>query len=563
MKGSKKFLIDFIRLAGPFWNSENKSTIRKQSLALIVLTVLQIWVAVVITQWTAALYNALEQRSMSGLLTQVGLLILIFLASMAITGTHMVVKRRLQIGWRDWLTERVIGQWMTNGRHYQVTHIPGEHDNPDGRIAEDIRIATEEAIALGHSLFYSLLLLISFTEILWTLSGTVMLDLGFTVIPIYGHLVWIALIYASGASFLGWTIGRPLIKATDAKQTAEANFRYRLVRERENSLAIALVHGENKEKKRLQVLFQDIIDTWEQQTHAWRNIQLFTSGYSVISMAFPILISAPRYILGTISLGALVQSAQSFQHMAAALSWPVDNMAGVAKWSASVERVLGLAQALDTLEQEIFRPDPQRIVMTKSDDSVLRFRNLSIIRLDGIVVKAHINDEIKAGERVLVTGNTFTGSKLFKAIAGLWPWGEGGIELPDDEPMFFMPPRPYLPSGTLRDAICYPSSPEQFSQIDLEAAMELVELKGLIEQLDQTDNWETALSREEQQRLGFVRLFLHKPKWILVQESFDSLDPIGEETMLSLICKKLPDAGLLTITKQPTADKFHHRTIML
>lgn len=563
MKGSKKFLIDFIRLAGPFWNSENKSTIRKQSLALIVLTVLQIWVAVVITQWTAALYNALEQRSMSGLLTQVGLLILIFLASMAITGTHMVVKRRLQIGWRDWLTERVIGQWMTNGRHYQVTHIPGEHDNPDGRIAEDIRIATEEAIALSHSLFYSLLLLISFTEILWTLSGTVMLDLGFTVIPIYGHLVWIALIYASGASFLGWTIGRPLIKATDAKQTAEANFRYRLVRERENSLAIALVHGENKEKKRLQVLFQDIIDTWEQQTHAWRNIQLFTSGYSVISMAFPILISAPRYILGSISLGALVQSAQSFQHMAAALSWPVDNMAGVAKWSASVERVLGLAQALDTLEQEIFRPDPQRIVMTKSDDSVLRFRNLSIIRLDGIVVKAHINDEIKAGERVLVTGNTFTGSKLFKAIAGLWPWGEGGIELPDDEPMFFMPPRPYLPSGTLRDAICYPSSPEQFNPVDLEAAMELVELKGLIEQLDQTDNWETALSREEQQRLGFVRLFLHKPKWILVQESFDSLDPIGEETMLSLICKKLPDAGLLTITKQPTADKFHHRTIML
>jgi vitamin B12/bleomycin/antimicrobial peptide transport system ATP-binding/permease protein len=563
MQGSSKFLIDFIQLAGPFWSSENKSVIRIQTLSLIVLTILQIVVAVIITEWTAALYNALEQRSMTGLLIQVGLLILIFFASMAITGTHMVVKRHLQIGWRNWLTERVIGQWMSKGRHYQVTHIQGEHDNPDGRIAEDIRIATEEAIALSHSLFYSLLLLFSFTKILWTLSGTVMLDLGIVVIPIYGHLVWIALIYATGASFLGWLIGKPLIKATDAKQTAEANFRYRLVRERENSLAIALVHGENKEQKRLQVLFQDIIDTWQQQTHAWTHIQLFTSGYSVLSMAFPILVSSPRYILGSISLGALVQSAQSFQHMASALSWPVGNMAGVAKWSASVERVLGLSKALDTLEQEINRPDPQRITLERSDDSILRLSNLSIIRLDGIVVKANINDEVKPGERVLVTGNSFTANKLFKAIAGLWPWGEGRIELPDEEPMFFMPPRPYLPSGTLRAAICYPSSPEEFSPNDLEVAIELAGLKELLDQLDHKDTWETALSREQQQRLGLVRLLLHKPQWVMIQESFDSLDPEGEETMLKLICQKLPDAALLTITKQPTAEKFHQRQIKL
>ena len=256
MPGKSKFFIQFIRLAGPFWTSENKSVIRKQALALVVLTVVQIVIAVVITEWSAALFNALEQHSMSGLFKQIGLLILIFAVSMAVTFTHLTIKRRLQIAWRSWLTERVIGQWMSEGRHYQVTHIQtAEHDNPDGRIAEDIRIATDEAIALAHSLFYSVLLLISFTEILWSLSGTVVVDLGSIKIPVYGHLVWIAILYAAGASWLGWWIGRPLTMTTNAMQTAEANFRFGLVRARENSHAIALIRGESNEKKALSQSF--------------------------------------------------------------------------------------------------------------------------------------------------------------------------------------------------------------------------------------------------------------------------------------------------------------------
>lgn len=564
MQGSSGFFIQFIRLAGPYWQSENKAAIRKMTLALIVLTLVQISIAVVITEWSAALFNALEQRSMSGLFKQIGLLILIFAASMTATAMHLNVKRRLQIGWRDWLTERVTGQWMDKGRHYQVTHIQtAEHDNPDGRIAEDIRIATENAIALLHSLFYSLLLLISFTKILWTLSGTVMLDLGFVEMPIYGHLVWIALIYATGASALGWWIGQPLIKATDIKQTTEANFRYGLVKGRENSLAIALIHGEASEKKHFLRLFQDIVHAYNRQTHAWTYILLFTSGYSVLSMAFPILVSAPRYILGTITLGALMQSVQAFQHMASALSWPVDNMAGVAQWRASADRVLSLVQALDDLEQEIARPDPHRIVLAKTDSPVLRFENLCISRLDGIVCASNVNDDIMAGERVLITGNTFTGSKLFKAIAGLWPWGEGRIELPDDDYLFFMPPRPYLPTGTLRAAICYPSACEDFSPSMLENMLELVGLKELVEQLDQVDNWEKALPREQQQRLGVVRLLLQRPKWIFLEEAFDSLNSDGEVAMLKLICQMLPDASLLTISHEPRAEKFHQRRMVL
>ncbi|WAK01117.1 ABC transporter ATP-binding protein/permease [Methylobacter sp. YRD-M1] len=562
--GSSGFFIQFMRLAGAYWHSEDKATIRKLTLALIALTVVQMFIAVIITEWSAALFDALEQRSMSGLLKQIGLIVLIFAASMAATGMHLTVKRRLQIGWRAWLTDHVTNRWMNKGRHYQVTHIQtAEHDNPDGRIAEDIRIATEDGIALFHSLFYSLLILISFIEILWTLSGVVTLDLGFIEMPIYGHLVWVALIYAAGASALGWLIGQPLSKTTNIRQTMEANYRFGLVKARESSLAIALIHGETHEKKHFQKLFQDIIDTYHQQTRAWAHILLFTSGYSVLSTAVPVLVSAPRYILGTITLGALMQSAQSFQHVASALSWPVDNMALVAQWRASVERVLSLIQALDDLEDEIVRPDPHRIVLVKTDKPTLRFDNLCISRLDGIVCASQVNDEIKTGERVLITGNTFTGSKLFKAIAGLWPWGEGRIELPDDEYMFFMPPRPYLPTGTLREAICYPSSCDDFSPSMLTKTLEMVGLAELIEQLDQIDDWEKALPREQQQRLGVVRVLLQKPKWILSETAFDSLDPEGEAEMMRLICQILPDAAMLTISNEPKAEMFHQRRIVL
>jgi putative ATP-binding cassette transporter len=383
MQYSNGFFIQFIRLAGPFWNSENKSAIRKQTLALIVLTVIQIGIAVVITEWSAALFNALERHSMSGLLKQTALLILIFTDSMAATATHLKIKRHLQVGWRSWLTERVIGQWMDKAHHYQVTHIQSaSHDNPDGRIAEDIRIATEDAIALCHSLFYSLLILLSFTTILWTLSGKVIIELGSIEIPIYGHLVWVAIIYAVAASFLGWRIGKPLISATDGRQTVEANFRFNLVTARENSLAIALIHGEADERKRFFRLFREIIGAYNRQTHALSNIMLFTSGYSVLSTAFPVLVSAPRYILGSITLGALMQSVQSFQQMTSALSWPVDNMSTVAQWRASVERVLNLMKALNDLELELARSDPHRIVLEKGEDSVLRFQDLCIARLE-------------------------------------------------------------------------------------------------------------------------------------------------------------------------------------
>jgi putative ATP-binding cassette transporter len=566
MLAQSGFLLQFIQLSLPFWQSENKKAIQRLTFALFGLTILQIVIAVVITEWSANLFNALEQRSMSGVLTQVGLIILIFVANIAVTVTHFKIKRTLQLDWRNWLTTKLIAQWMTDGRHYLVTHIQNNedaHDNPDGRIAEDVRIATESAIDLAHSLIFCSLLLISFSKILWTLSGVVTLNLGVIEIPIYGHLVWLAILYATGASILGWWIGRPLTQATDGRQTVEANFRFGLVNARENSLAISLVHGESTEQTRFYGLFRDIIDAWQRQTTAWSHILMFTSGHSVGLMAFPILISAPRFVLGSISLGGLMQSAQAFQQMASALSWPVDNMAKIAEWRASVERVLGLVHSLNRLEKEIIERDPHRIQRIKTDKPLLHLRDLYVVRLDGVVCVQKMNIQIKAGERILVTGNAFTGSKLFKAIVGFWPWGEGLIELPNDD-VCFVPPRPYLPIGTLRDAICYPLQESDINQMELEEKLDAVGLSELRETLDVAVNsWDTTLSREQQQRLGAVRLLLQQPKWILLQQAFDSLDSDGEIAMLRLIFQELPKSAILTITHESRAEAFHQRRIAL
>jgi len=556
MLESNHFFVEFLRLAKLFWCSNRKLKIRGTILFLAVLTMGQMVMAVLLTQWSAGLFNALEQHSMNGLVRQVGILAILLVADMILTGSHLVIKRTLQISWRDWMTEHVFSRWMNAGRHYLISHLPGEHDNPDGRIAEDCRVATESAVTLGHSLFYCILLLVSFTQVLWSRSGVVTLDLGFAQIPIYGHLVWVAIIYSGVASCFGWLVSRPLTSSTNDRQSAEANFRASLLEAHENSQAIALIHAEACERHQFHELFRKIRIVWGVQTSAWRNILMFSTGFADLSLAFPILISAPRYILGKITLGTLMQSAQAFQQMTSALSWPVNTAGAIAEWRASVERILSLLQVLDNVDKELASPD-HWIQVKNSDRQVLAFRDLTVARYEGPVMAQGINIEIGMGEHVLVTGNTFAGACLFRAIAGIRPWGSGVIELPSQGRLFFMPPRPHLPTGSLRNAICYPSSRRLFSLEQIEQALRLAGLEHLIDQLDQKGNWVQTLAREEQQRLGMVRLLLNRPQWIFLQEAFDSLDSYEEERMLHLICEQLPDATLLIISHMPNGASFY------
>jgi putative ATP-binding cassette transporter len=543
----REFFKTFWRIAGPYWSSEDKVKVRLLTLALVILTICQVGVPVAINRWMRWLFDALEQKAMHQFAELSWILLAILVANVAIVNLHLRIKRRLQIGWRDWLSRRVEHAWMMSGRHYQLGYIPGPHDNPDGRIAEDVRNATEYAIDLGHSLVYDILLLISFTQILWTLSQAPYIVIDNTPYFVPGYLVWLAIIYAGTGSAIALALGRPLIRAVDRRQTAEADFRFGLSHARENSLGIALAGGEIDVRRKFYNLFTGVVTSWNAVTRALANMFFYSSSWSVLSQVFPTLVVAPRYIAGLITLGVLIQSAQAFQQMVGALSWAIDNLGKVADWRASAERVFGLAEAVDHFDDLVCATTGKRITIVRNEQEVLAFRNFATTTPGGQPQILSVNLDIGEGERVLFTGETGAGSSILKAIAGIWPWGDGTIELPHDAKLFFMPPRPYLPTGTLRGAIDYPAADPTPDDAAITAALTQVGLQALIPRLDEVGNWDQILPIENQQRLGFTRLLLKRPDWIFMEEAADTLDPAGQRMMIDLLRTEFPKDAVVAI----------------
>ncbi|MBN2751401.1 MAG: ABC transporter ATP-binding protein/permease [Rhodospirillaceae bacterium] len=557
------FFRRFLGLAMPFWSSEDGWRLTGLGLALLILTVTQVAFPIALNVWNEKLFNALEEREMQRFEALIGVLFLIIVGNVLVTSTHLRVKRRLQVAWRQWLTYRVFRDWMSGGRQYLLNYVPGDHDNPDGRIAEDIRITTEAAIDLAHSLFYSILLLISFTQILWTLSGPVLTTFGGLEVPLPGHLVWLAIVYSVLGTVVAWALGRPLVRAVDRRQTDEANFRFGLVHARENAMAIALLHGETGERRHFRSLFRRVVQAWDGQTWALTKLMYFTSSWSVLSMAFPFLVAAPRYITGMISLGILMQTAQAFGQMTAALSWPIDNLAGVAEWRASVERVLRLVDGINLISRRIVAGGHDGIHVTQSETSELTFRDVEIADSTGATQIARFSTLIAAGERVLVTGDPGAAVKLFKVAARLWPWGHGRVGLPSGASIFFMPRRPYLPIGPLRTAIVFPEVPSVEHDDALRAALVRVGLNDFAKRLDDVENWEQNLAVGEQQRLGFARLLMHRPDWIFIEEATNGLDREMERQMMELTVAEYPKAAIITISHRTSVQAFHQRRLTL
>ena len=561
-RGWLGFLRQFFDLAGGYWQGDGRWRARALTLLLVVLTVGQVALAVALNHWTQSLFDALEQRALDRFLLLIGLLALIIGSNLAVVTLHLRVKRRIQIDWRSWLTGRVVDEWMRAGRHYQVTHLPGAHDNPDGRIAEDARITTEYAIELAHSLFYCIALLISFTQILWVLSADLRVGFGGADVHVPGLLVWIAVLYSLTGTTVALLLGRPLVRAADGRQTGEANFRFGLVRGRESALAIALQRGEATERLRLFGLFGGAARAWNRQTTALTYVFLFTASWSVLSQVFPVLVAAPHYIAGAITLGVLMQTTQAFQQMTAALAWPIDNLARVAEWRASVERVQGLHEALSRLDRAE-RSESSIIATDEAGSRSLTFEELSIATPAGAPLVDAFTNELHPGDRVLVSGDATALAALFKAVAGLWPWGRGRIVLPRDARPFFMPPRTYLPVGTLHDAVSYPASADSFDEAHIRDALLKVGLDHLVQRLGEIDDWEQALTIDEQQRLGFARLVLQRPNWIFIQEATDALDTQGEEEMIALLEAEFPEACIVLSGRSPVLAAFGRRKLVL
>ena len=556
-------ILRFLRIAGPYWRSEPRWRAILLTIVLVALTVAQIGVPVAINIWILNLFDALEKHAMDRFSYLLGLLLVIIIANVVIVNFHLRVKRRLQVGWREWLTQRIADEWMVSGRHYMLTYIPGEHDNPDGRIAEDIRLSTEYAIDLAHTLLYDILLLVSFTKILWSLSESPYLIFDDLAIDVPGYLVWIAVLYAGIGTVIALTLGRFLVRAVDRRQTSEANFRFGLVHARENSLGIALARGEAVERKNFRRLFQGAREAYDRVTAALAHMFYFSSSWSVLSQVFPTLIMAPRYMAGLISLGGLMQTAQAFQQAVAALSWAIDNLGKVADWRASVERIIGLHESIRHFDDRLAPSDGAGIELIASDKPVLAFRDLSTTTALGDVEISGINAEIHSGDRVLVTGETGAAANLMKAVAGLWPWGRGRIELPAAANIFFMPPRPYMPADTLRNVICYPVAATERREEAIHEALRKVALDQLLARLDESEKWDQALTADEQQRLGFARLLLHRPNWIFLEDATEALDARGQLDMVTLLRREFPEAAIVAIGHSDAMCRFETRRFVV
>lgn len=559
----KPVLGRFLLLSRGYFSGDLKWRARIQLAVMLLLGVAQVALVIRLNLWNADLFDALERHASDRFLYQVGIFAALILGIMVVNMVHLQVKRNLQLGWREWLTSHVVQDWMAEAHHYQISLLPGSHDNPDARIADDIRIATEAAIDLVHSAFYCLLLLFSFFGILWSLSGVLHVTLQDVTIPVYGHMVWLAFLYAGAGSVLAFLVGGQLMAVANNRQTTEADFRFALAEARENAEAIALVQREPNERQRLQRLFKAIRTIWDEQTIGLRSLMLFSSAYSVLATMFPILVASPRYLAGTITLGALMQTGQAFQQMTAALSWPVDNFARLAEWHASVERVLALRDAVDNLKRQIALRGEGGIQISATAGPSLSIRDLAIASPMNGVLASGISAEIQPGERVLITGDSEVGLMLFKAVTGIWLWGSGTIELPDNATIVFMPARPYLPHETLRAILAYPAEAATLDDDACNTALRKVGLTQLEGRLDAVEAWDHLLSPAEQQRLACANLLLRRPQWIFLAHATEFLEAEDELALLQTLFTELPDATILTLSHHAGFDALHSRKLYL
>lgn len=556
----KAFLRQILALAGPYWVAGG-ATMRWAALALLGLTMAQVALSVWGNFWNRALFDALEQKDVAGVALQVGVFALILAVSIAVTAGHLMVKRWLQLDWRRWLTERLVRKWLKQGRHYQLGFLPGEHDNPDARIAEDIRIATESAIALGHTLVFSLLSLALFIGILWEVSGT--LAVPGTEVRIPGYMVPLAFAYAAGGAALGWLFGRTMVRASDALQTAEASFRFGLARVREQGEEITLVRGEPREQGETRLRFASVARDWDRQSLAILGIVSFSTAYGALLPIFPILVGAPQYIAGAMTLGMLMQAAQAFQRVTSSLSWPVDNLGELARCRTSAERVLSLWSDLEALKADQMAGRNGRIDVGPGDAPSLVLADLCVRDPAGRMVLERVDAEIHPGERVLVTGDPAATISLFKALAGLWTHGSGQIRLPRGARIAFLPHRPFLPEGRLVDALAYPDPAERYGEDAVRLALDRVGAGDLAARLGEQADWAKVLPLRERQRLGFARALLARPEWLVMEESSDAFDAAGERRLLELLHRELPGSTLITIGFHPGLEALHGRRLVM
>ena len=550
------------RIAAPYFYSEDKWAGRGLLAAVIAIELAVVFLTVLFNRWNNVFYNALQERNQAVFTYQIGYFCVLAAFWIGLKVYQLYLNQWLQIRWRRWMTERYLGGWLHDANHYRMQLLGDAADNPDQRIAEDTQRFVEQTLALGIGLLSAVVTLVSFVFILWGLSNEAPLHLFGKDIAIPGYLVWGALIYAVLGTTLTHLIGWPLVGLNFQQQRYEADFRFNLVRARENAEQIALLHGEPVERTRLLSRFGFVVENWLGIMQRTKKLTAFTATYSQASVIFPYVLVAPAYFAEKVQLGGMMQTASAFSSVQDSLSFFITSYRTLAEWQSVVARLSGFETAI---ENAAALTTKENIIHIASDDKgTIDLEKLAVSLPNGTPLVTADGFSIRSGERTLLTGPSGSGkSTLFRAIAGIWPFGAGSIAIPSQATLMMLPQRPYFPVGTLKAAIAYPAEPGAFSPEQVGETLSAVGLPKLALRLDEDAHWNRTLSLGEQQRLGIARALLHKPQYLFLDEATASLDEPSEAALYQLIKDRLAATTIVSIGHRSTLEAFHQRGVTL
>jgi putative ATP-binding cassette transporter len=526
------------------------------------ITIANMFGQVRLNEWNGEFFDAVGRKDLSAFVHFIWTFLVIIVALLALTVAQTFLQERLKFRLREWIARHLLSEWLKPMRIYQLSFAGQYGHNPDQRIQEDTRLLGDYTADLGCGIVYSLLQIVAFVGVLWALSAHVTFQVAGYDIAIPGYMVWCAIAYALIGSGLTWLVGRPLIALNGERYAREAEFRFALVRVDESGESIALHGGEKDEQRHLEAALAAVVDTMRRISSSLAHLTWITSGTGWLLVVVPILVAAPAYFGGSLTLGGLIMVAGAFTQVQAAMRWFVDNFSRLADWRAAVHRVARFREALDHLPA--VEESAEQIKRALHPDGHLAFEGVRILLPDGHIIIEDATVTVTPGERVLIVGDTGRGkSTLFRAVAGLWPWGSGTILTPPPEVMAFLPQRPYLPLGTLRNAISYPSPADAFSDTDVRHALERCDLGAFVAKLDRVERWDRELSLGEQERLAFARLLLHRPGWVFLDEATAALDEDSQSLVMSLFADELKNTTVLSIGHRPDLAAYHTRTLQL
>ncbi len=557
MANVNRFLKDLWQLTRPYWFSEERLQARALLALIVAINLGLVYLEVQFNQWNNGFYNSLQNKDLPefyALLWRfMGLAVIFIVASVY----QLYFNQMLQIRWRRWLTDHYLNGWIA-GRTYYRLQLAGDTDNPDQRIADDLAQFVDRTLNLTLGFMSAVVTLGSFLTILWGLSGAISFTLAGNVVEIQGYMVWVALIYAVIGTALMHLIGRPLIPLNFEQQKVEANFRFSLVRFRENAEGIALHRGEAGEIRSLREHFGAVACNWWAIMKRQKKLTWFRAGYSQIAVIFPFIVAAPRHFSGQITLGDLMQTASAFGQVQGALSWFVGAYTQLASWKATVDRLIGFQAAIQRTQEASAALTGIVTVVGNDNDTAVSGDNIELRLPNGSQLVAPFTIRLESGKSLLITGASGSGkSTVFRALAGLWPWGHGTVHLPRGKKILFLPQKPYLIIGTLRAQLSYPSPADTYSDSDLKGVLSDCDLPQLSERLDEHQHWAQQLSGGEQQRIAFARALLHKPDWLFMDEGTASMDEASEARIYALLRTQLPATTVVSIGHRPTLMQYH------